>query len=141
MLSHYCPPTVVFNCPACLKIALGNHPLCMGRRWFQIGFICDDPKSREAEQTRPLHFRGRHGTGGSCVTRYIVVVPVQAALETAFDVGRRFEFVVFKGYTTSSVGWPRLLRARYICSLPRMGTFQSISPPMNNVGAVMLFTR
>jgi hypothetical protein len=50
MLSHYCPPTVVFSCPACLELALGNHPLCMGRRWFRIGFICDEDKGGRVGQ-------------------------------------------------------------------------------------------
>src|SRR5229473_1957335 len=39
MLSHYCPPPIVFTLPCLSCNSLRKHSLPVGRRWPRIGFI------------------------------------------------------------------------------------------------------
>src|SRR5260370_21194646 len=39
MLSHYCPPPIVFTLPCLSCNSLREHSLPVGRRWPRIGFI------------------------------------------------------------------------------------------------------
>src|SRR5260370_17576457 len=39
MLSHYCPPPIVFTLPCLFCNSLREHSLPVGRRWPRIGFI------------------------------------------------------------------------------------------------------